>query len=242
MIFRCPTRLFVPLMALVVASCRRHEPKSMPAPPPDLRPQAIASTQGPRPSSQVPPDTLAGLVVDAFTGQPLPRTQVVVQYESSAMTDSSGRFRVGLPRKMAILQIRREGYFETDRGVTYRRDSGQVAVFALARNDARCHRTMTGPGLPGVFVVIRDAISTQSPKGVVSVLVQQGERRDSVPVTGEPNRALVVPTAVGRTGSFGITVRASGYRVWYGSASTRPVPDCPWQIAPATFHAWLLPE
>jgi hypothetical protein len=242
MVFVCLTRSYVPLIALVVASCRHHEPKSMPAPPPDGRPQPVVTSQGPKPSSRIPPDTLAGLVVDAFTGQPLSRAQVVVLYEGSALTDSSGRFRVGLPKKWATLQVRREGYFETNLATGYSPDSGQVAVFALTRDDARCRQVTTGVGFPGVVVIVRDAMSTQPPNGVVSVIVQQGERRDSVPVAAEPNRPLVVRTAAGRTGSFGVTVRAAGYRIWYGSGSTRPVPDCPWQVAPATFHAWLLPE
>jgi hypothetical protein len=182
------------------------------------------------------------LVVDALTGQPLSRAQVIVLYESSALTDSSGRFRVGLPKKWATVQVRHEGYFEANAATRYSPDSGQVAVFALARDDARCRQVTTGSGFPGVVVIVRDAVSLRPPSGRVSVIIQQGERRDSVPVTAEPNRPLLVQTASGRTGAFGVTVRADGYRPWYGSGSTRPVPACPWQIAPATFHAWLLPE
>jgi len=194
-----PRRSCVSLIALVVGACRQHEPKSMPAPPPDIRPQPVASSQGPQPSSRIPPDTLAGMVVDALTGQPLSRAQVVVLYETSALTDSSGRFRVGLPRKPATIQVRHEGYFDANTAAMYRPDSGQVAVFALTRDDARCRMATAGGGLPGVVVIVHDAVSTQLPNGLVSVIVQHGERRDSVP-------------------------------------------DCPWQVAPATFHAWLLPQ
>lgn len=236
------TRSWVPLMALVIAACRQHEPKSMPAPPPDVRPQPVARSQGPHASGRIPSDTLAGLVVDALTGRPLSRVQVVVLYESSTLTDSSGRFRVGLPRKTATIQVRHEGYFEANTATMYSRDSGQVAVFALARDDLRCRSATMGGAAPGVVVIVHDAVSTQPPNGPVSVIVQQGERRDSVPVVAEPNRPLVVRTAPGRTGTFGVTVRAAGYRPWYGSGATLPVPDCPWQVAPATFHAWLLPE
>ena len=238
----CQSRSCVPLMALVVAACRHHEPKSIAAPPPDGRPQPVARSQGPQPSSRAPRDTLAGVVIDALTGQPLSRAQVVVLYENSTLTDSTGRFRVELPRKWATLQVRHEGYFETNLATRYTPDSGQVAVFALTRDDARCRQVTTGGGFPGVVVIVRDALSAQPPDGLVSVIVQQGERRDSVPVAAEPNRPLVVRTAPGRTGSFGVTVRAGGYRPWYGSNSTRTVPDCPWQVAPATFHAWLIPQ
>ena len=241
MALACPQRSHVPLMLLVVAACR-HEPKSMPAPPPDTRPQPVARSQGPQPSRRIPHDTLAGMVVDALTGQPLSRAQIIVLYEGSALSDSSGRFRVGLPPKWATVQVRREGYIDANTATRYSPDSGQVAVFALTRDDARCRQATIGSGSPGVVVIVRDAVSTQPPTGLVSVIVQQGERRDSVPVTPEPNRPLVVRTAPGRTGSFGVTVRADGYRPWYASGATRPVPDCPWQIAPAVFHAWLLPN
>src|SRR4051794_25368234 len=99
-----PKRSYVPLLVLIVAACRQHGPKSMPAPPPDARPQPVARSQGPQPSRRIPRDTLAGLVVDAMTGQPLSRAQIVVLYEGSTLSDSSGRFRIGLPPKGATVQ------------------------------------------------------------------------------------------------------------------------------------------
>ena len=235
------TRLCAALLVLAAASCRQHQPKSMPAPPPENRPQPVARSQGPQASSRIPAGTLAGLVVDALTGQPLSRAQVVVMYEGSALTDSSGHFRVGISARVATVQVRHEGYFETNFASHYRPGSGQVAVVALTRDDARC-RMGAGNGFPGVVVVVRDAMSMLAPTSLVSVIVRHGEQRDSLDLAPESSRPLVFRTAAGRTGAFAVTVRARGYRPWSAFGSTQPVPDCPWQLAPATFHAWLLPE
>jgi hypothetical protein len=216
----------------------------MPAVPGSLQsePQLVTRSQGPSATTKVPPGELAGIIVDAATGAPLPRTQVVVLYEGSAMTDSSGRFRVTIPHKPSTIQVRREGYIDANAGVIYRPDSGFVAVFALQRLELRCFMTMGPVQWPGVTVIARDAVTGESPPGTVSVAVRDGDYRDSVATRAESTRPLVVEAAHGRQGRYEVIVRSDGYRAWWGRGATRSMPDCGSQFRAATFHAWLIPN
>jgi hypothetical protein len=170
------------------------------------------------------------------------RAQVVVRYESSTVADSVGRFRVTLPKSYATLEVHAMGYIDVATGASYRPDSGQVAVFALQRLELRCMGT-TGPvQWPGVTVIARDAVTGESPASPVIVIARSGEYRDSVMARAESKQPVVVRAALGRQGHYTVTVRSEGYRVWGGYGATRPLPECGSQFAPATFHAWLIPE
>lgn len=150
---------------VAVAACRHTRPERRPAVAAAAfpEPRIVAWSQGPFASTQVPPGVLIGVVVDASTGAPLPGAQVVVRYESSTLTDSTGRFRITLPRSYAPLEVHYRDYIDATSGVQYYPDSGQVAVFALHRLELRCMLT-TGPvRWPGVQVIARDALTGGAP-------------------------------------------------------------------------------
>jgi hypothetical protein len=266
------TRAFFPLM--IVAGCRGRpspEPIAREAPAPAAptaadRPAVVASSQGPFASAVVARGELAGVVVDAETGRPLPLVQVaIVDAAGSALSDSSGHFQLRLPNVPVKLYVRRIGYEIHSTVVTPHADSGSAVVFALrqARN-ILCSVTSGGAPMqiavgpngrqtirplptrverhPGVVVMVRDAMTGRAPPGAVAVSVRNGAFSDSVMAQPDSGNRAVAMAALERPGHYEVTVRSEGYREWTGSASTRIASECGGELIPAVFHACLIPR
>lgn len=230
-------------VVVVAAGCRS---KPTPRPPEDVtalwEPRIVVRSSGPSATTKVPSGVLSGLVVDALTGAPVVRAQVVVRYESSTLTDSVGRFRLTLPKRGATVEVHSVGYIDALTGASYRPDSGQVAVFAIHRLGLQCMGDGDPALSPAVIVVARDVVTGEAPASPVSVIAQSGDYRDSVMARAESTQPVVVRSALGRRGRFTVIVRSEGYRVWSSYGGTRPQLNCGSQLAPAVFHAWLIPE
>ena len=94
--------------------------------------------------------------------------------------------------------------------------------------------------LQAVQVRIRDALTGGAPAVPVAVTVRDGAFRDSITARLDSDQRLVANTAPDRPGRYDVTVRAPGYREWFGQAATRPVPGCTSDLKPAVFQVWLI--
>lgn len=255
----------------VGVGCRGH-----PAPAPDSvpheasaarltdnRPAVVAWSQGPLASATVPPGQLAGVVVDAETGRPIPLVQVgIIAFAGPVMTDSSGRFLLRLPNVPVSVHVGRIGYELLTIRVIPREDSGSAAVFALHPTPVITCSVSIGGGMaitvgpngrrtyipprverrPGVVVTVRDALTGRAPPGVIAVSVRDSTFRDSVIAQSDSGDRAVATAALDRQGRYDVVVRSNGYREWTGSASTRIASECGGELIPAVFHVWLIPR
>jgi hypothetical protein len=224
---------------------------------------AVAWSQGPFASATVPPGELAGVVVDAETGRPLPLVQLgIIAPGDPVMTDSSGRFVLRLPNVPVSVRVRRIGYEALTIPVTPREDSGSAAVFAIHPAPVTLCQVTVGGGMgvilgpngrrtylpprverhPGVVVTVRDALTGRAPPGVIAVSVRDSTFSDSVVARSDSDDRAVATAALDRSGRYDVTVRSDGYREWTGSASTRIASECGGELIPAVFHVWLIPR
>ena len=238
-------------VAVVVASLGCRPPERvryvyLSPPPPPRDSTRAAWSQPPVPSSRVEPGRLEGLVLDDETGQPLSHAQVqLVSTTFGAMTDSAGRFELPVPADTRSIRIRRIGYEPYRVDGVFAADSGYVIVAALRRSTVVLCRVVTGQGggpESAVVISVRDAMTGRPFSGSVSVTVTDTSFRESF-VTTVDSLGLVPRTiAPERYGSYTVNLSSDAYRDWQGSASTRMVPGCSGQIAPAVFRAWLVPR
>ena len=271
----CSFSMAVSLSLVVSAGCRGRpspEPVAREAPAPSAapsaadRPDAVAWSQGPFASAAVARGELAGVVVDAETGRPIPLVQLaIISAGGPAMTDSSGHFQLRLPNASATVYVRRIGYETHSTVVTPHADSGLAVVFALRPARVRlCSvsggteavEIILGPNgrqtvrplpprverHPGVVVTVRDAMTGRAPPGAVAVSVRDGAFSDSVAAQSDSGNRVVAMAALERSGHYDVTVRSEGYREWTGSASSRIASECGGELIPAVLHAWLIPN
>ena len=231
----------------MLVGCRgRPAPANVVVEPLPTAPESpqVAWTQGPEASTNVPPGELAGLVVDAATGEPLTFGQVYLDPlpATRVVTDSSGRFRLPLPDTPTRVRVGRIGFRTESATLHPKSDSGYAVVFALRPVAVVLCRVFAGGYVPlqAVQVRIRDAMSGDAPIVPVAVTVRDGAFRDSIPARVDSHGRLVANAAPDRPGRYDVTVRAPGYRDWFGQAATRPVPGCTSDLEPAVFQVWLI--
>ena len=207
--------------------------------------------------------TLEGLVVDEESGKPIDMVQIVFPRASvRALTDSTGRFRITIPRGRGALMILRIGFEQMRFDTPLDADSGYVMVAALRRAPVVLCRVVTGgvmvevrrdstgrstlhpihTPMPNAAVIVfaRDAISGRALTTPLTVLAVDGTYRDSLTARVDTSGKVVGTIAADRPGNYAVTLRSPGYRDWQGTASTQAVTGCPGEFAPAVFRAWMV--
>ena len=225
----------------------------------------FAASQPPIASSRVSAGVLEGLVIDEKSAQPINAAQIWFAPSTvSTVTDSTGRFRVALPRAGYSIRIRRIGFDPHRVDAVLQRDSGYVMVAALTRTRAVLCQVTAGPALiaylrdakgrvtqrhlntyvprSGVIIIARDALTGRAPSTPLSITVRDRDYRDSLVVTADSLGRVARTIAPDRPGTYEVTVRSPESSAWRASAATQPVTGCPGEFVPAAFQVWLVPR
>jgi hypothetical protein len=269
MLIHARRTLLVLIGATTWLGCRPR-PNPAPVTPVAYRPaepqhRRFASGQPPTPSTRVNAGTLEGLVVDEESGKPIDMAQIVFPRATvRVFSDSTGRFRVTIPREPGALMIFRIGFEQTRFDTLLDADSGYVMVAALRRaavvlcrvvsgvSMVEVHRDSAGrstirpihTSVPNAAVIVsaRDALSGTALMTPLTVIAVDGAYRDSLTTRVDTSGRAVGPIAADRPGNYAVTLRSPGYRDWQGTASTHAVAGCPGEFAPAVFRAWMVPR
>ena len=124
------------LSIAIVCGCSTHQPpKQTPAGDGCTLPQetgrSIVTTSHPAEGDSVARGQLAGTVVDAETGKPLQARIDIPASNRGTLSDSTGHFRIAVPRADARVFVQRIGYVRAEIPTNGVAESGLVASVRL---------------------------------------------------------------------------------------------------------------
>ena len=141
------TRAFVLILGLaLLLVLAAAGPVAAQAAPPAQKPPASQPTRPSPPTQAAPAPSLGGRVLDAFSMQPIVDA-VVSSGEMRAVTDTSGRFALALPRGEATVSISAQGYLADEVKVTI--GAAPVTLEVVLLNSAQFKEEVTVSGAAG---------------------------------------------------------------------------------------------
>jgi hypothetical protein len=202
----------------------------------------------------VPPGEIDGIVVDAYSGEPIVSVPVFVRSSDhssrqiSGFTDPYGHFVLkGPPREYVVVESRMLGYLRDT--VAIGGKLGHFVRFGLRRQRMVLCTNVVTYGSPeshdaamAISVFVRDARTNAPPSAPVTLHLRDGSYSDSVTMRAPRvrlNDSLVIGAGAERQGVYDVEVAASGYAAW----RLYDVPiaaDCQ-GLHGRTFPVWLLP-
>jgi len=202
-----------------------------------------------RSNESVPAGDVAGVVVDAYRGTPLPGTAVGVRYLDTperpfyVVADGNGFFHlVHLRPGRTVVRFARIGYPADS--IVVSGDSGYVARVGLAAHKLSIPCDLVDPPepAPAVTAVVHDARTGVAPVTPVRLRLRDGKFADSA---SRPQMngadAVTLGAAKGRDGKYEVDVSAPGYEpVRIRNVRTRQRPGCHFYEG-RTLELWLMP-
>ncbi len=196
-------------------------------------------------SRAVATHTIAGVVVDAATGELIQGGQVFLGgTQIGALTDSLGRFSFdtrGAGRFQIVARL--IGYAETVDTIDVEPGQGVVVQVGLTKATLlrNCGLIVCGGYECGaVRVQVRDALSGRAPKVPIALRVRRDTLVDWAIDSADEDRESVFLGAGTGVGPFDVEVAARGYATWTASDVKVERDECG-SVVTRPFQVWLLP-
>jgi hypothetical protein len=218
--------------------------------------QALGQERTPRASvhwvstGELPDGLIAGLVVDAKTGEPIEGATVRLEgTKIGALTDSVGRFRFDAPNANApdlVLVFERIGYDSVREAVRHGAGAG-IAIQASLKEAERvvCGQVYcSGYGCDGGVKLIVTSLLGELPAGTpITLVASVGSVADTAVLKVEDRDPVYLAAGedLGIDGPFTATVSAPGFSIWQASDIWLYSHPCSEKKASPWIRVWLLP-
>jgi hypothetical protein len=204
--------------------------------------------------SALPPGEVDGIVVGAYSGEPIVSAVVFLQARDHSsgpigvITDPYGRFVLKAPpREYAVIESRILGYIRDT--VALKGKFGHFVRFGLrGQRLILCTFVVAPESVPNrdsakaISVFVRDSRTNAPPSVPVTLRVRDGSYAESVTLRAPRvrlNDSLVIRAGAERPGVYDVEVAAPGYATW--RLSDMPIAQDCQGLHGRTFPVWLLP-
>ena len=188
-------------------------------------------------SKRVPAGTIAGVVVDGDTGEPIGNAQVTLNRFHGVVTDARGRFNLTATASLDTLRIEFLGFAPIESLLSWSVDRGYAALAEMKPVPI----TICGASLSNaVHVSVHDALTASAPAATVRLRVFNDGRYSTASGKAIPGADAVHLAAGNSSGTYSAEVSADGYRSWSKSdihvGIVCGLPHGQW------YRVWLLPN
>jgi hypothetical protein len=202
----------------------------------------------------IPSGEIDGIVVDAYSGEPIVNAPVFILFAAhasrpiSVLTDPYGHFVLkGPPREYVVIESRLTGYLRDT--VAIGGKLGHFVRFGLRRQRMILCTDVVASGSPArhdssmaISVFVRDSRTNAPPSAPVTLRLRDGSYSARVTMRAPRirlNDSLLIGAGAERQGIYDVEVAAPAYAPWrlYGMPI---VEDCE-GLHGRTFPVWLLP-
>jgi hypothetical protein len=204
--------------------------------------------------SSIPPGEVDGIVVGAYSGEPIVSAAVFLQARDHssrpifAITDPYGHFVLKAPpREYTVVESRILGYVRDT--VTLGGKFGHFVRFGLRRQKLILCTSFVASASPATYdsaraisVFVRDSRTNAPPNAPVTLRVRDGSFTESVTLRAPDvrlNDSLVIRAGAERPGVYDVEVAAPGYATW--RLYDMPIAQDCQGLHGRTFPVWLLP-